>query len=332
MPCYHPLQAWRGKVRKASGKTEILFKRPKFSPLALSELSLPCGQCSGCRLERSRQWAMRCVHEESLHDASAFITLTFDPRFLPSDGSLCTRTFQLFMKRLRKDVHPVKVRFFHCGEYGTACRGCNLSKMLCTCAVFVPTLGRPHYHAIIFGFGFPDRELWKVKNGNRLYRSAQLERLWPFGHSSVGDVTFDSAAYVARYVMKKISGDMAIDHYEGKKPEYVTMSRRPGIGAGWYKKFGAETYKHDSVVVRGREVPPPKFYDNLFQIEDPVRFEALKRKRLSRLKNLVPLIDRLNGKSAFIENATPDRLRVREFVKNARTKSLVRPLEDGDDN
>ena len=100
------------------------------------------------------------------------------------------------------------VRFFHCGEYGEL-------------------LYRPHYHACLFGFDFSDKVLWSTRGGVRLYRSKILEKLWTFGFSTIGDVTFESAAYVARYCTKKITGDKADEHYNGRSPEYVTMSRPP---------------------------------------------------------------------------------------------------------
>jgi hypothetical protein len=133
MPCYFPITAWRSKDGKnEAGKWPVVFK-PTAGYLD-KELKLPCGRCIGCRLERSRQWAVRCVHEASLHEKNCFITLTYSPENLPKDGSLDVSHFQKFMKRFRKRFGP-GIRFFHCGEYGES-------------------LSRPHYHACIFGFDF----------------------------------------------------------------------------------------------------------------------------------------------------------------------------------
>ena len=120
---------------------------------------MPCGQCIGCRLERSRQWAIRCVHEASLWPDNCFVTLTFDDDNIISSGSLVKADFQKFMKRLRKRFGK-GVRYFHCGEYGDL-------------------LGRPHHHACLFNFSFPDRYLWSSSGGVNLYRSPTLEELWP---------------------------------------------------------------------------------------------------------------------------------------------------------
>lgn len=270
-------------------------------------LVLPCGQCSGCRLEHSRQWAVRCYHEASLHEHNAFITLTFNDENLPPDYSLSVRTHQLFMKRLRKK-YGAGVRFYLCGEYG-------------------PKTLRPHYHACLFGMDFSDKYAWSVSSGKRgdlLYRSPGLEEVWPYGFASIGAVTFDSAAYVARYVMKKITGDQAADHYQvvnmstgeifRQQPEYVCMSRRPGIGAGWFEKFHSDVYTGDFVVINGKKVRPPRFYDSQYEVLDPNAFSALKRARIS-------------GSKKHAANNTRARLKVREKVQLAKLGQLKRQVD-----
>lgn len=315
MPCYSPLQAWRGGF-SASGKRSIVFRRAQAA-LAGSELALPCGQCIGCRLERSRQWAMRCLHESELYEMNCFITLTYDDAHLPKNGSVDVREFQLFMKRLRKEFGD-GIRFFHCGEYGEKFQ-------------------RPHYHACLFNFDFADKVFWQERNGNKLYISDDLNRIWGLGHAIIGDVTFESAAYVARYICKKITGDDAKAHYGDRSPEYVTMSRGSkklgtgGIGKGWYDKYKSDIYPSDFAVIRGSKMRPPKYYDGLYEIDNPRLFAGLKSRRVSRIRHLVPLIDRLAGKSDFVFDSTPDRLRVKEFVKKDKVKSLYRPMEASND-
>lgn len=267
-------------------------------------LNLPCGQCIGCRLERSRQWAVRCVHEASLYERNCFITLTFAPEHLPKSGSLDKRDFQLFMKKLRKK-YGSGARYFHCGEYGEK----NF---------------RPHYHACLFNFDFSDRELWTVRNDVKLFTSKELAKLWPFGFSTVGDVTFESAAYVARYITKKITGDLAESHYERANPvtgeffkvvpEYTTMSRRPGIGRAWLDKYTGDVYPHDRVVLRGMELRPPKYYDSIFQVDNPEIMESVKESRKKRAVG-------------FAKDSTFERLRVRERLQYLRFGKLKRGLE-----
>lgn len=202
------------------------------------------------------------MHEAQMHDASCFITLTYSDDHVPKDGSLDVRDFQLFMKRLRFGSSS-PLRFFHCGEYGEK-------------------LGRPHYHACLFGEDFrSDRErIEDTRTGHAQYISRRLSEAWQDqGRATIGELTFESAAYVARYCLKKISGKPAEAHYCGRKPEYVTMSRRPGIGAGWFERFGREVYPSDSVVMRGIEMRPPDFYDRLLEQVDPDLFKRIKRER-----------------------------------------------------
>lgn len=301
MPCYHPISAWQLlNVKTKNGKPSISFKNPYARPSKdRVGIQVPCGQCIGCRLERSRQWAIRCVHEAYGHENNAFITLTYSPENLPPGGSLPNYEggdFQLFMKRLRKAVSPVKIRFFSCGEYGEKNE-------------------RPHYHACIFGYDFPDKVLYTVRDGCRLYRSPMLEKIWNLGFATVGDVTFESAAYVARYVTKKITGGLAEDHYKGKNPEYTTMSRRPGIGKGWYDEFKGDVFPCDNVVIRGKIMRPPRFYDKKLEVDNPEMLASIKLKRKAKAL-------------AAADDNTAARLKAKETCKLAQFQQLKRGLEN----
>lgn len=299
MPCYHPLEAFRAKGG------DVTFDKGRACSLPFF---LPCGQCIGCRLERSRQWAVRMMHEASLWEQNCFLTLTYDDEHLPSNGSLCLEDIQKFMKRLRRFALKTvgsKIRLFYCGEYGEKTY-------------------RPHYHAVIFNFDFADKVLFSVSGETRLYVSADLLSLWKFGHCVIGSVTFESAAYVAAYCLKKVTGSAADSHYErvieetGElvqvTPEFAHMSRRPGIGQGWYDKYKDEVFPADEVFARGRLMKPPRFYDKLFEVEQPEAFEALKRARKQASAN-------------DWRNNTSERLRVREIVKKARLSRNRRDLE-----
>ncbi len=293
MPCYKPLTAWRSQERTATGKSGITFDK-NHAILPSDPLELPCGQCIGCRLKRSRDWAIRCVHEAQLHEDNCFITLTFNeealskrkPKIGPTTKSELRQTghpmsldkseFPKFMKRLRKHFGYEKVRYFHCGEYGDRYH-------------------RPHYHAILFGIDFEDKEFLQLRNGCPLYRSRTLEKLWPFGYSSIGSVTFESAAYVARYVIKKATGLEALDQYYAPdedtgeliqvlETEYTTMSRRPGIGSDWFDRFGTDVFPSDFITVNGKKFPAPAYYDKLLERIDPVSYEVIKDDRKTQAK------------------------------------------------
>lgn len=288
MPCYSPLRAYYSDKVNATGKRSVHFNsnKPSFGPA----FEVPCGQCIGCRLEKSRQWAVRISLESKLYEENCFITLTYAPEYLPPGGSLDVRAYQLFMKRLRKHYGKKgkTIRFFHCGEYGEQ-------------------LGRPHYHACLLGFDFPDKYHYRTtQRGERVYRSPTLESLWPFGHCEIGTVTFDSAAYVARYITKKITGPAAQAHYNGRRPEYTTMSRRPGIGAPWLERFQTDTYPHDYVVLNGKKIPPPRFFNSRYELAEPDNYEKIKRKRAHKSNARVTY--------KFLESS-PERLRVKEVVR-----------------
>lgn len=300
MPCYHPLSAYYSREIGKSGKRGITFQRS----LSLSGVALkvPCGRCIGCRLEKSRQWAMRILHEKRLHKESCFVTLTYDDAHLPAFGNLVKRDLQLFMKRLRNE-HGSGIRFYGCGEYG------DINK-------------RPHYHVIIFNYSPQDKVVYKrAKRGEWLYNSASLSAIWGSGFVVIGDVSFDSAAYVARYVMKKLNGARASEYdvVDGngeifrRTPEFSLMSRRPGIGLGWFQKYGNETYAHDSVVVNNRLVRPPRYYDGKYELENPERLAAIKKKRKRK------------AALQFKENLV-DRRCVRERVTELNMKQLKRSV------
>lgn len=213
---------------------KILIKKNPWS----DPIKVPCGQCIACRLNRASDWATRIMHEKKMCGCACFVTLTYNdenvPRVIGHDGTeygtLVKRDVQLFLKRLRKEIEPKKIRYYLCGEYGDK-------------------FGRPHYHVIIFG-----------QSANRDFERL-LQSVWPFGFISVGTVSFDSAAYVARYCTKLLTGPKKI-WYEERNilPEFSLMSRRPGIGASWLEKYGNEVKTHHNVVVKGKKMAPPRYY------------------------------------------------------------------------
>ncbi|WNK14517.1 MAG: replication initiator protein [Microvirus sp.] len=311
MPCYHPLPGWYAK--RANDKTR---KRPVVFTFGEGfkdrKAEIPCGRCIGCRLEKARQWAARCVHESQLHQRNCFLTLTYNQGSVPEvkssiDGtslpSLRPRDFTLFMKRLR-ERYGAGIRFFQCGEYGDQ-------------------LGRPHHHVLLFGHDFDDkRRLCGKADAHALYESDQLNELWPHGFASIGRLTFESAGYTVRYALKKIGGKPAEAHYQGRVPEYATMSRRPGIGTEWLRKYAADVYPRGEVVIQGRRMKPPRFYNDKY----PQLAERDNEKK-TRQRN-VEMLRRENRKARNRDtNATGKRLLVREEVKQAQVRTLSRNLE-----
>ena len=320
MPCYHPREARRSETRNDRGKYAVWFPRAGWRPGTGERLgvpiTLPCGQCIGCRLSRARTWGIRGMHESQMHKENSFITLTYRERDLPYGGSLSPKDIRDFMKRLRTWIfrkYGSRVRFLYCGEYGEQ-------------------RGRPHYHIALFGFQFRDLKPWRKKGGYTLYRSKDLEKLWTMGNCEIGEVTFESVSYVARYICKKVTGKgqdeidpktglrpyEKIDATTGEvieiEPEFVRMSLKPGLGHDWFVKFKEDVYPADEIVLRGgQKVKPPAYYDSLLARENPELLEKLKQNRKARAE-------------ADPDN-TSERLAIRELVQEFKMQKLIRELE-----
>ena len=277
-------------------------------------MTVPCGQCIGCKLDRSRSWALRCAHEAEFHDQNSFITLTYATE--PFGGSLKPMDVTLFMKRLRRKLaKPVK--FFMCGEYGSV-RDEN--------GQIIPgELGRPHYHILLFGHDFEDKLFFKKSNtGFPIYTSELLTERWGLGHAVTQAFSIEAAAYVARYCTKKITGPKAEDHYQKEfvtndgeiiriqvEPEYNRMSNREAIGKKWFSNYHSDVYPKDFVTNKGIKFRPPRYYDKLFEDLEPEAMAQIKETRLEHAR----------------QNAVPaKRLSQIGKVKELQAKRLVRPL------
>jgi len=264
MACTRPLHGYAAPGGKISFKDETNSRGHRVPSIIVK-----CGQCLGCRMERKRGWAIRAVHEAQMHEETSFLTLTYDKEHLPKDHSVRVKDWQDFAKRVRKNKGPF--RFFHCGEYGKE----NL---------------RPHYHACMFGHDFHgDRTLHDQKGGHPLWISEELSGLWQNGFSTIGSLSFDSAAYVAGYCVKAKTGEGQKESLErvnfetGEvtivKAEYATMSRNKGLGYTWYEKYKDEVYPDDYVVMKGQKFRPPAYYDSLLEKEDPTLWEKIQQRR-----------------------------------------------------
>lgn len=278
-------------------------------------LTLRCGQCMQCRCTAALKWSVRCMHEAKLYGVrNMFVTLTVSDEWLPQvfpRESLVYRPFQLFQKRLRKKLSDETVRFRMSAEYG---ENDPLGRVL----------GRPHFHALEFNVWPDDAKRWsKAGDGSDLFRSAELEKLWPYGTALFGRVTPESAAYVNSYVQKKIGGDMALEHYRRIEPEtgevyellpeFARSSTRPPIGIGWFERYLSDYVNSDAVVLRGgAKVGMPKAYDNWLERSDPELLEEMKFRR------------ELLGRERFLANPneqSEERLAVKDEVTRARLKS-----------
>lgn len=208
--------------------------------------------------------------EQSYHSESWFLTLTYDDEHLPIShpvnpatgeivsvhSTLVKKDLQDFMKRLRFNSKQ-SIRYFAAGEYGSQTY-------------------RPHYHLLLFGLHLDDLQVIR-KNfaGQPYYISPFIDRCWPFGIHILGQVTWQSAAYVARYTMKKATSGYDKRYYDfaGIEPEFQTMSLKPAIGRQYYDDH-PEIFDYDffnvSTPQGGRKVYPPEYFRKLYAKSHPV--------------------------------------------------------------
>jgi len=331
MPCHYPLQGYLKfesdgkKSFQCCPASYYAFVNGTTTSLDVEHaLAVPCGRCMACRLERSRQVALRAVHESKLYFDSCFVTLTFSDEMIARccpkiNGrySLVRKHLQDFMKRLREKFSR---GFSVTNDYG--CRKFYMFDRIRVlgCGEYGDDAGRPHYHLCLFNCSFPDRKFWKMKNGFKYYNSKLLDSLWSLdrdniGHAVIGDFSFETAAYVARYCTKKVTGDKADDHYRGILPEFPVYSLKPGLGADWFERHMLTDFiPHDCAVIRGVPCKLPRYYDKLWERFDPQGFAFAKEKRL---------LDSLED----ADDNTYQRLRVKEKCMDARIRLLVRDLE-----
>lgn len=347
MPCYHPLKGWLtdavnpDTLRPRYVITSYEAELPPW-PLRPGQpvpkfVQIPCGQCAGCRIDRSREWANRCLMELQDHpdQPGYFITLTYDDLHVlrswyasPETGeayqslTLSRRDFQLWLKRLRKNTGQ-QLRYFGCGEYG-------------------PETKRPHGHFIVFGLKLDDLvpSQWASGREYTYFESETLNKSWSFpcrdeygkdfgpscfaGRVLAGPITWETCAYTARYVTKKLTG-FASEYYKifNLEPPFSAMSLKPGIGRLYYDKH-PDLYEYDfinlSTAKGGRKVKPPRYFDKLFDLDRP---------------HIMPFLKEFRRESAELATAARlaatdldylSQLEVDEAAFEARIKSLERKL------
>lgn len=320
------------------GREEYEYLCAKLGAHAVGIQKIPCGQCIGCRLDYSRQWADRCMLEAKQYKYNQFVTLTYDdahlppfkPYFDPNTGEVdqrpmlrkkdLKRFLNSLRKRFQRDFDHVGIRFFGCGEYGEL-------------------RFRPHFHVLLFNCDFPKKVLWAENKGGKLYTSSLLSEVWGKGIAVTADLTWDTCAYTARYTMKKQKGKLAQfqkaghellfdegdGNYEAWQPEFVVMSRKPGIGRQYFEDHKHEIYATDEIFVqkdgKSRAVKPSRYYDKLYDVEYPYQLKGIKEQR------------RIVGEHAHraeLQATDLDEVELnasKERAKLAQTDRLRRPLD-----
>lgn len=268
MPCKIPVRVYRSYEYNNETRKRPLVHSPRDG-FEDAPVYRPCGQCIDCRIDRAREWSIRIMHESTLHDKNSFITLTYSDDNLEYFNetsiapTISKRTFQLFLKRLRKyfDKCGIKIRYFGVGEYGEK-------------------TSRPHYHLCLFGADFGhDRR----SHDGDYFISDTLSDTWSLGNCLIGKLEYDSASYVAGYVTEKLTGKMAVEYeVRGVLPPFALMSRAPGLAWDWIDQWCDDVYPRDTVYINGSNVRPPRYYDEYLRKHDPQLYQSV---MLERFKN-----------------------------------------------
>lgn len=329
MTCYHPLECVLPFKTDIEGKRHLLFSKSQIydmpgdiikyysyfdkTPYGI-KIKVPCGHCLGCMIDRSRMWALRCTDEAKMHEKNVFLTLTFNENYIHDNRSVSKTFLSQFMKRFRY-YYGDGIRFLGVGEYG--------EKKL-----------RPHYHLLLFNFDFDDKYEFKVDThrGVSYWRSPFLEKyVWcdvaskdSLGFSIIGDVNFQTSAYVSRYCTKKIFNNKKhrLAYFKDKEPEFMNFSRNYGIGFEAFLEYHTEYLSRGYCdLVNGKKfikMPVPRYYINMAEKYFPKEFSEYKLKCYDFLiKNLF---------NENIDNTT-ERLLTREELKKMKVDKLVRSYE-----
>jgi len=303
MQCTSPLTGWRAVE---GGFTTSLNRAYADRPLTVR-----CNKCMGCRLHRAYVWAIRCSHEASLYDNNIFVTMTYDDEHLPFGNTLDRKHVQDFLKRLRKTNK--NLRIFYCGEYGGR-------------------TDRPHYHALIFNYRPKDEEHFTTRANGKVYRSDILDKTWGHGLCQYADVNFQTAAYTAGYITKKVGGDIAEEHYQWiceetgeihqRVPEFQGQSMKPGLGERWIKKYIEDVYPRDLIVLDGKKCKPPRFYDQICERERPDLWKQTLKRRQEVLPTLTTT-ETQDGQKAATNTKDPSEYFGTGRQQYARNKIIV---------
>lgn len=263
--------------REASKLSENQHEKALLKMLKNEDAQLlPCGHCTGCKMQNASSWANRMEMELPYHENAWFLTLTYDNEHVPwsynqglgvnkktgeieiENLTLNYEDMQKFWKRLRRyiEYHKMgigKLMYFQAGEYGGKTH-------------------RPHYHAIVYDLPIEQKDLkvYKKRNGSVYYNVEWLSKLWGMGHVVIAQAEWKAMAYTARYTTKKIYGHDAKRYYEelGVLPERCMMSKNPAIGEKYYQDHKEEIYTKDEIQLKnGKRCKPPRYFDKLFDLE-----------------------------------------------------------------
>lgn len=279
MSCTNPFTLYLN--REAMHGEKVKFPKNRSDEahlltLGYKSVEVPCGNCLACKYDYSKQWSLRNLKELEHSRSGYFITLTYSDSFLTFSEKHNIATlvpFELsdFIKKYRtfqkSKYNNDNIRFFACGEYGDH-------------------TFRPHYHVLLYNAVIPDLEFFTSSHGNSYYLSREMQRIWKHGNIIIGDITVESASYVAGYCTKKVEGyDSKLYQELDVQPEFLRMSRRPGIGY-LDNDTVLSLYEHDEIFGKnGVRMKPPRYYDKILEKLNPDLLEDVKDFRLEKMFN-----------------------------------------------
>lgn len=331
---YHPAKIHKleDDIRTNRGASYLLNLYKDTSDYRYKHQIIPCGQCIGCRLDYSRNWANRGSLETKEHLENFWITLTYDDEHLPkveemitSDDFVFTETDEiewkgcLFPKDLKnfidylrkivkKETGHTGIRFIASGEYGERGR-------------------RPHFHIILFNCPLPVESFYESRidwKKDTYWKSDIIDKAWGKGIAEVGEVNWETIAYTCRYITKKINGKDSEYVYaaKGQIKEFLRTSRMPGIARNYYEDNKIEIYKQDKIPIiekKGlRWEKPPKYFDRLMETENPELMEEVKENRKKAMLNALEIKAQTTSLNIW------DQLQVEREYKEDCTKTLKR--------
>lgn len=283
--------------KRERSTSDLLISPSKLSCLGLDKdayIRISCGNCAECRLKYSKDWSTRMLCEAATYNFENcyFLTLTYDNNNLrfgaTGNPTVCKKDIQDFMNSIRDNqLYQFKhtgVRYYGATEYGDITE-------------------RPHCHVILFNCKVPSDGLQYYmtnKFNQPIYKGLYFEKYWPYGFVTVGSLTFESCAYVARYCMKKHKGKDKSFYLENSiEAEDSTKSNRPGIGRYWFDDHFEDIYLNENgQVVDSIYFPPsafldskakrlsvPSYFDDLLEELAPDVYCKVKANRLLKANN-----------------------------------------------
>lgn len=263
-------------------------------------LEVPCGRCLACRIKKRQEWVLRLTHELSYYQQSSFVTLTYNDAYLPIGEmgipTLRKADLQKCIKRIRKALPAdYRIKYFACGEYG------DLTQ-------------RPHYHLILMGLGLTDEHKQIVM------------RSWPFcdwdneyiRRGSFGVAEADSVRYVAQYIDKKFSGDLAEEEYEEKGREPVFRLLSQGLGLRYAQQNADQIRQQERITLNGVNQSIPRYYINKLSINPEMLKDHAVESELDTVERIIGV--RISRDDAYMRLDVKTVIQLESNIKASKTQ------------